>query len=179
MRDLPCEKAGEGGIWAGDHGWGGGRSAGLLPGPWEVIFGGGPHVPPQLRCSSAPVTGVTEVIEDAGSSTQGGIRAAKPCSQSFPTAAVSAARTCSCSCLSRSRSARSPALSCCDQQARARGRLQSSPKMRISKLHLPIPYTPSYEIVEAVCHAGHAPALSSLASRVSAWQRGVSVIDLA
>ena len=93
MRDLQCEAAGECGIWAGDDGWGGGWPAGLFAGLWEVICGRGAHVPPQLRCSDAPVTGVTEVIEDAGSSTQGGIRAAERCSQTLHTAAVSAART--------------------------------------------------------------------------------------
>ena len=93
MRDLPCEKAGEGGIWAGDHGWGGGRSAGLLEGPWEVICGRGAHVPPQLRCSDAPVTGVTETFLASHSSTQGANRAAKRFYQGLRTAGVVGPRT--------------------------------------------------------------------------------------
>ena len=64
--------------WAGDHGWGGGWSASLLAGPWEVTYGRGQHVPPQLRSSGVPVTGVTELTKDAHSSTQGANRAAKP-----------------------------------------------------------------------------------------------------
>ena len=59
MTDLPCEAAGEGGIWDGDHGWGGGWSASLLAGPWDIICGCEPHVPPQLRYSSERVTPVT------------------------------------------------------------------------------------------------------------------------
>ena len=63
----------------------------LLAGPWDIILqyvlAVGHHVPPQLRCSGAPVTWVTQVKEDAGSITQGGIRAAKRCFQSFLTVA--------------------------------------------------------------------------------------------
>ena len=84
MRDLPCEEAGECGIWASVDGCGGGWPAGLLEGPWDVICGREPYVPPQPGARDERVTGVSQVSEDAHSSTQGANCAARPYFWGFP-----------------------------------------------------------------------------------------------